>query len=68
MNTVGVVARRAHAAVELLSHAVGDRVRAAVGLEAREVEAERLGARPQVRVLEPPWSSNSASCIAQKAP
>src|SRR5919109_102645 len=43
----------ADAAAELLAHPVGDRPRAAVGLEALEVEPEPFRPGPQVRVLEP---------------
>src|SRR5919112_3077212 len=40
--------------VHVALHALGDRVAAAVAVEALEVEAERLAARPEGRVLEPP--------------
>ena len=43
---------RAHAPAEVARAPVRRRRRAPVGVEAREVEPEPLGARPQVRVLE----------------
>ena len=43
----------AHAGAEVGRDPRGHRGVAAVGVEAREVEAEPLGPRPQVRVLEP---------------
>ena len=43
----------AHAAAEVGADARGHRGVAPVGVEAREVEPEPLGARPQVRVLQP---------------
>ena len=52
-NSVGVVATPARTPARKSSRTrSGDRVRAAVGVEAGEVEPEPLGARPQVRVLE----------------
>ena len=53
-NSVGVVDDAgADAAAEVRRDAIGDALRPAVGVEALEVETEGLGARPQVRVLEP---------------
>ena len=51
-NAVGVVTTPARTPSEVALDALGHGVGAPVGLEALEVEAERLGARPQVRVLE----------------
>ena len=45
---------RADPAAEVPLHPLRRRIRAAVGLEAVEVDAQRLAARPQVRVVEAP--------------
>ena len=54
MNAVGVVATPARTPARKDAFTRGEHgVGAAVGVEALDVEPERLGARPQVRVLEP---------------
>jgi hypothetical protein len=52
-KSVGIVATPAFTPPEVVSDAVTHRVRASVGLKALDVQAQALGACPQVRVLKP---------------
>ena len=58
----------ADAVAEIALHPLGDGVRAAVGLEAVEVDPEALAALPQVRVVQAPWSAYTESTNSQNRP
>ena len=58
----------AHAGAERRLDRRDHRVRAAIGVEARDVEPERSARAHRCGSSSRPWSANSASCIGQNAP